>query len=43
MTLEKMDQACGDAVLLHDERGEVRLSDYWKDRTTVFIFLRHFG
>ena len=28
---------------LHAERGEVRLSDYWKDRTSVFIFLRHFG
>jgi hypothetical protein len=43
MTLERIEEKSGDAVLLHAERGEVRLSDYWKDRTSVFIFLRHFG
>ena len=43
MALEKIDETWGDAALLHEERGEVKLSDYWKDRTTVFVFLRHFG
>ena len=43
MALERIQQASGDAKLFHAERGEVKLSDYWHEGTTVFIFLRHFG
>ena len=31
-------------VTLADSAGQpVRLSDFWRARTTVFLFLRHFG
>jgi hypothetical protein len=32
-----------DGVFLTSDGGEVRLSDYWRERPTVFMFLRHFG
>lgn len=32
------DAACSDTG-----GGVVRLSDFWRDRPTVFLFLRHFG
>lgn len=32
------------AATVLDERGSpVRLGDLWKDRTTVLVFVRHFG
>lgn len=43
MGLEKMETESHDVQLFHVDRGPVMLSDYWKERTTVFIFLRHFG
>jgi len=31
-------------ALFHDTAGRpVRLSDFWRARPTVFLFLRHFG
>jgi hypothetical protein len=31
-------------VTLADTAGQpVRLSDFWRERPTVFLFLRHFG
>ncbi len=31
-------------VTLHDENGqEVTLSAYWRERPTVFVWIRHFG
>ena len=32
-----------DGVFLASDGHEVRLSDYWSERPTVFVFLRHFG
>ena len=32
-----------DGVFLASDGSEVRLSDYWRERPTVFVFLRHFG
>jgi hypothetical protein len=39
-----MDLAALGAVDLPDSTGEARrLGDYWIDRPTVLVFLRHFG
>lgn len=43
MGLEQTNRAAHDVGLFHAERGSVMLSDYWRERPTVFIFLRHFG
>lgn len=43
MALEPMQQPAADAPLYHGERGAVRLSDFWRNGTTVFVYLRHFG
>ncbi len=43
MTLETTQEPAADGPLFHDERGEVRLSDFWQKGTTVFVHLRHFG
>ena len=32
-----------DASFLTADRQVVNLSDFWQQRTTVFLFLRHFG
>jgi hypothetical protein len=43
MTLETRDEAAADVVLQGPEDRETHLSDHWKEHSTVFIFLRHFG
>ncbi len=35
--------AAPDGVFFAADGREVRLSDYWRERPTVFVFLRHFG
>ena len=32
-----------DAHFLGAARELVRLSDFWRERPTIFLFLRHFG
>jgi hypothetical protein len=32
-----------DAVVEGADGRPVRLSDFWRERPTVFVFLRHFG
>jgi hypothetical protein len=43
MALNACSQDAPDLPLYHDERGQVMLSEFWRERTTVFVFLRHFG
>jgi peroxiredoxin len=32
-----------DATFAGRDGGVVRLSDLWRERPTIFLFLRHFG
>ena len=32
-----------DAVFTRADLGFVRLSDFWRERPTILLFLRHFG
>jgi peroxiredoxin len=43
MDLLEIGQAAPDATLARRDGEAVRLSDFWRAQTTVFVFLRHFG
>src|SRR5262249_52805611 len=36
-------QPAPDAAFASRDGGGVRLSDLWRDKPTIFLFLRHFG
>ncbi len=43
MALERTEQPATDLLLGDAERGEVKLSELWKDGPIVLYFHRHFG
>jgi len=36
-------QLAPDATFVAHDGGVVRLSDLWREKPTIFLFLRHFG
>jgi peroxiredoxin len=43
VTMVEVGQRAPDARFVDPTGGIVRLSDFWRVRPTVFVFLRHFG
>jgi len=33
----------GELLVLNEHREQIRISDLWKERTAILVFVRHFG